>query len=199
MKIIKLVPDHAEKIKTLFKIKKFMGVDPADNYFVGTVEFTFDEMYHRAFIETYLSNLNSYHAYGAIDDEGIFQGLIGFYESSEDASWYGTHIKNSGDKKVAQLLLDTTIKHNEERGRLKFYTLWSAKHAKLLRRFTFSEWANERYDYFDEYMVPLKHQCKYNLHWQILYNRTLIPIDTVVRCTFLKNIYRSNWSNAGRL
>jgi hypothetical protein len=198
MKIVKLDSSHILDVRRLFEKKKYMGAMVHSNYFVATDQ-DYVEYYHTAFSDTYLSDLNSYHAYGAIDNEGIFQGLIGFYESSEDASWYGTHIKNSGDKKVAQLLLDTAIKHNEERGRLKFYTLWSAKHAKLLRRFTFSEWANERYDYFDEYMVPLKHQCKYNLHWQILYNRTLIPIDTVVRCTFLKNIYRSNWSNAGRL
>ena len=198
MKIVKLDSSHILDIRRLFEKKKYMGAMVHSNYFVATDQ-DYVEYYHTAFSDTYLSDLNSYHAYGAIDDGGIFQGLIGFYESSEDASWYGTHIKNSGDKKVAQLLLDTAIKHNEERGRLKFYTLWSAKHAKLLRRFTFSEWANERYDYFDEYIVPLKHQCKYNLHWQILYNRTLIPIDTVVRCTFLKNIYRPNWSNAGRL
>lgn len=198
MKIVKLDSSHILDVRRLFEKKKYMGAMVYSNYFVATDQ-DYVEYYHTAFSDTYLSDLNSYHAYGAIDNEGIFQGLIGFYESSEDASWYGTHIKNSGDKKVAQLLLDTAIKHNEERGRLKFYTLWSAKHAKLLRRFTFSEWANERYDYFDEYMVPLKYQCKYNLHWQILYNRTLIPIDTVVRCTFLKNIYRSNWSNAGRL
>ena len=46
---------------------------------------------------------------------------------------------------------------------------WSAKHAKSLRRFIFSDWANERYDYFDEYMVPAKHQCQFGLPWQILF------------------------------
>jgi hypothetical protein len=198
MKIVKLDSSNILGVRRLFEKKKYMGSMVHSNYFVATDQ-DYVEYYHTAFSDTYLSDLNNYHAYGAIDDGGIVQGLIGFYESTDDASWYGTHIKNSGDKKVAQLLLDTAIKHNEERGRLKFYTLWSAKHAKLLRRFTFSEWANERYDYFDEYMIPLKHQCKYNLHWQILYNRTLIPIDTVVRCTFLKNAYRTNWSNAGRL
>jgi len=198
MKIVKLDSSHILAVRGLFEKKKYMGAMVHSNYFVATDQ-DYVDYYHTAFSDTYLADLNSYHAYGAVDEAGIFQGLIGFYESSEDASWYGTHIKNSGDKKVAQLLLDTAIKHNEERGRLKFYTLWSSKHAKLLRRFTFSEWANERYDYFDEYIVPSKHQCKYNLHWQILYNRTLIPIDTVVRCTFLKNIYRPNWPNAGKL
>jgi hypothetical protein len=198
MKIVKLNSSHILDVRRLFEKKKYMGAMVHSNYFVATDQ-DYVEYYHTAFSDTYLADLSSYHAYGAIDEEGIFQGLIGFYESSDDPSWYGTHIKNSGDKKVAQLLLDTAIKHNEDQGRLKFYTLWSSKHAKLLRRFTFSEWANERYDYFDEYTVPSKHQCKYNLHWQILYNRTLIPIDTVVRCTFLKNKYRSEWPNAGRL
>ena len=198
MKIVKLDYSHKMQIRRLFEKKKYMGALVHSNYFVSN-EHDFVDYYHTAFSDTYLSGLQTYHAYGAIDDEGIFQGLIGFYESIDEASWYGTHIKNSGDKKIAQMLLDVAITHNEEQGRFKFYTLWSAKHAKLLRRFVFSDWANERYDYFDEYTVPSKHQCKYSLPWQILYNRTLIPIDTVVRCTFLKQQYRDAWYNAGRL
>lgn len=199
MKIIKLGPEHSDKIKPLFKIKKFMGVDPADNYFVGTVEFTFDEMYHRAFIETYLSNLNNYHAYGAKDKRGKIVGIISFYESTDDASWYGTGIRNSGHPFTNRDLLDAAIKHNEENGRYKFYTLWSTKHATALRRLMFSKDANERYDYFDEFYVDAKHQCKFNMPWQVLYNRTLLPAETVMRCTFLKQEYRTEIFNAGRL
>jgi hypothetical protein len=91
------------------------------------------------------------------------------------------------------------IKFNEAEGLFKFYTLANVEHAKLLRRWTFSPWANERYGYVDEYTVPAKTQCKYNLHWQILFNRVLIPVDTVVRCTYLKQEYRTQLPVAGNL
>lgn len=198
MQVVKLEQKHIQSIRRLFEQKKYMGAFIHSNYFSASDQ-DFVDYYHTAFCDTYLSGLKNYHAMGAIDDLGVVQGLLGFYESNDDASWYGTNIRNSGDNKVAQLLLDHAIKYNEDNGRFKFYTLWSAKHAKLLRRFAFSEWANERYDYFDEYVVPAKHQCQYSLPWQILYNRTLIPIDTVVRCTFLKREYRQNLYNAGRL
>ena len=95
-------------------------------------------------------------------------------------------------------MLDHMIKFNEADGRLKFYTLWNAKHAKILRRFTFSEWANERYDYFDEMIIPAKHKCFYLNHWNILFNRILLPEDTIIRCTFLKqkkSILQNNDNN----
>jgi hypothetical protein len=77
--------------------------------------------------------------------------------------------------------------------------MFPKKYSGVYRRLAFSPEANERYDYFDEYYVEEKHQCKFNLSWQILYNRTLVPVDTVVRCTFLKQKYRNNIYNAGRL
>lgn len=198
MQVVKLDQTHKQSIRRLFEQKKYMGALINSNHFVAPDQDVVD-YYHTAFCDTYLSGLQNYHVVGAIDEFGVVHGILGFYESIDDASWYGTNIRNSGDIKVAQQLLDYAIKYNEERGRFKFYTLWSAKHAKLLRRFAFSDWADERYDYFDEYYVPKKHQCQYNLPWQILYNRTLIPIDTVVRCTFLKRQYRQNLYDAGRL
>ena len=197
MQIVKLDQTHIQGIRRLFERKKYMGASTDKTEFCEKDQMA--ELYSLAFSSTYLTDLKSYHAFGAIDEFGVIQGLLGFYESIDDASWYGTNIRNSGDVKVAKLLLDCAIKYNENKGRFKFYTLWSAKHAKLLRRFVFSDWANERYDYFDEYVVPATHQCQYSLPWQILYNRTLIPIDTVVRCTFLKKEYRQNLYNAGRL
>lgn len=156
------------------------------------------ELRYMTFTTTYLSDLTNYHAYGAISENGEMVGISSFYESNDEASWYGTGIRNSGNKCTARLLLDAMIAHNEERGRFKFYTLWSIKHAKLLRRFVFNEYNNERYDYFDEFYVKDKHMCMFSLPWQILYNRSLIPIDSVVRCTFLKQKYRTLF-NAGKL
>jgi hypothetical protein len=73
------------------------------------------------------------------------------------------------------------------------------KYTKLYRRFAFSDYNNERYDLYEEFMVPEKHQCMFSIPWQILYNRSLMPVDTVVRCSFLKQKYRKTIFNAGRL
>jgi len=188
MIIQKLDNTHIDVIADLFKASKYMGVN------VDTTDFFAKDLmakiYHAAFCSTYLVNLNNYHAFGAFDDEGNPLGLISCYQSTDEPAWYGTQIRSVNSKDVARALLDHMIKFNEQAGRYKFYTLWNAKHAKLLRRFTFSEWANERYDYFDECMVPAKTKCVYLSHWQILFNRILLPHDTIVRCTFLKQKYR---------
>lgn len=197
MKIIKLNKIHINKIKHLFEIPKFMGIDINQESF-STFDSSFSEFYHQVFVETYLDNLQNYHAYGIEDKEKNILGIISFYESDDDASWYGTGIRSTGNKQIVRLLLDAAIEHNEKNNRLKFYTLWSSKHIRLLRKFAFSTKTNKRYDYFDEYIVNARNQCKFTLPWQILFNRTLLPVDTVVRCTFLKQQYRII-SNAGNI
>lgn len=199
MKVIKLTNEHIDAIKPLFMVPKFMGVETESNYFVGP-NLKFDEFYHEAFSETYLSGLKSYHAYGAYDDNNNIIGLMGFYESTDDSSWYWNTIRTLGDNKSAiRALLDKVMEYNESNGRYKFYSMFPKKYANVYRRLAFSPEASERYDYFDEYYVEAKHQCKFNFVWQILYNRTLVPVDTIVRCTFLKQKYRQNVYNAGRL
>lgn len=198
MQVIKLSAIDSEEIKPLFTGPKFMSVDVEENRFVEP-DVQFSDFYHQAFVSTYLDNLKNYHAYGIKNQENKFTGIISFFESNDDACWFGTGIRNLGHPFTNRTLLDTAIKHNEERGRFKFYTLWSVKHSTGLRRLMFSKDANERYDYFDEFYVPAKHQCLFNMPWQVLFNRTLLPVDTVVRCTFLKQKYRKVLYNAGRL
>jgi hypothetical protein len=100
-------------------------------------------------------------------------------------------IRSLNDKNYVRPLLDAAMAFNEVRGRLKFYTLWNANHGKLLRRFAFSPEATLRYDYVDEIIIPAKTKCVYTNYWQILFNRTLLPVDSIVRCTFLKQEYRT--------
>jgi len=199
MKIVKLTKEHTENIKHLFKLPKFMGVDHSKNYFVDSGE-DFSDFYHNSFVSTYMSGLKNYHAYGAEEDTGQINSLIGFYESQDDASWYWNHVRTTGDTPAEiKLILDQVMFHNEEQGRYKFYSMFSLKYQHVYRRLAFSKTNSERYDYFDEFYVGEKHQCLFSLPWQILYNRTLVPIDTVVRCTFLKQKYRTSLYNAGRL
>lgn len=199
MKIIKLTDSHVDGLRPLFNQHKFMSVSANTNYFVGP-DVEFSDLYFKIFVSSYLSGLKNYHAYGAQDDNGNFVGALAFYESIDDASWYWNSIRTLGNNKDAiRLLLDAAIEHNEANGRYKFYSMFPKIYASVYRRLAFSKIANERYDYFDEYYVPAKHQCLFTLSWQILYTRTLLPVDTIVRCTFLKQKYRSTVFDAGRL
>jgi hypothetical protein len=176
-----------------------MGVDASQNYFMGP-NVNFSNFYHQSFVETYLSDLNNYHAYGYETDEGVITTIISFYESSDDASWYWNHIRSMGqNSNHIKQVLNKVIEHNENKGRLKFYSMFPKKYVSVYRRLAFSKEASTRYDYFDEYNVNTKHQCKFNLAWQILYTRRLLPVDTVVRCTFLKQEYRTELYNGGNL
>ena len=188
MIIKKLDSTHVEALEPLFEVSKYMGSDIESSDFFA--KHAMAKIYHKGFCTTYLTDLKSYHAFGAFDDDDNIIGAISCYQSSDEPAWYGTQIRSKNSKDVARALLDEMIKFNEETGRFKFYTLWNAKHAKLLRRFAFSDWADERYDYFDECLVPAKNKCVYTHHWQILFNRILLPNDTIVRCTFLKQKYR---------
>ena len=199
MKIIELTEDHRDLVKSLFYTRNYMGTDLHTNYFAPTDKNPIEETHYKLFLETYLSGLHNYKALGLQDNTGSIKSLISFYLSPDEPSWYGTMIRSTNDKKYVRPLLDAAMTYNEQLGRLKFYTLWSEKHAKLLRRFAFSKTATERYDYIDELLIPAKTKCVYTNYWQILFGRTLLPIDTVVRCTFLKQEYRKEIPIGGNI
>jgi len=199
MKIVELNASHFEKTRHLFQKKNFMGTDIETNYFVSTNNNPMAKIYHGAFGRTYLTGLSRYKALGLEDEQGNILGYISFYLSSNEPVWYGTMIRSANDKDYVRQLLDAAIEYNEKLGRYRFYTLWSAKHAKLLRRFAFSKEANSRYDYFDECIIPAKTKCSYQNFWTILFSRILLPTDTVVRCTYLKREHRPETPIAGFL
>jgi hypothetical protein len=199
MTVIKLTSEHADAVRPLFKLPRFMGVSTEQNYFIGK-EQKFEEFYYQAFTETYLTNLKSYHSYGHFDEQGNITATISFYESGEDASWYWNHVRTLGNNKDhIRAVLDKVIEHNEANGRFKFYSMFPARYVNVYRRLAFGKQASKRYDHFDEFYVEAKHQPIFGLPWQILYNKTLVPVDTVVRCTFLKQKYREKLFHAGRL
>jgi hypothetical protein len=187
--IVELGHTHKESIKPLFYRDTYMGMDLSSNYIVDPSEQA-QTVFYNTFVDTYLSGLRNYKALGLVED-GEIKSLISFYMSPDEPCWYGTMIRSLNDKNYVRPLLDAAMSYNEARGRLKFYTLWNANHSKLLRRFAFSSEANQRYDYVDEILVPAKTKCVYTNYWQILFNRTLLPVNSVVRCTFLKQEYRN--------
>lgn len=195
MPVVKLDRRHIEAVKPLFNNANYMGnsVSDTDAFKIGDSNAEpvaiFNSALYLIFCSNYLSDLNNYHAFGYVED-GEVKALISFYESVDEPAWYYTVYRSSGNNQYLKEILDQVIKYNEAKGRLKFYTLVHQKHSKLLRRFTWSNYNDERYGYFDEYLVPSKNKCYYTNAWELLYKRFLLPEDSVVRCNYLKQEYR---------
>jgi hypothetical protein len=197
MKIEQLTEMHVDMIRDLFNSPKYMGTDIKEH--TGD-RYTLDEYnpaLHRIFSETYLSRLNNFKAFGSIEDEKV-TSIISFYESIDNAEWYWTQIR-SNNMNAVPVVLDEVIKYNENNGRLKFYSLFNKKYVRSVREFSFSNYNKERYDYFDEFYVPAKQKCVYSMPWQVLFNRSLISEDMVLRCSFLKQKYRVELISGGNI
>jgi hypothetical protein len=184
MKIVELNESYFEKIKYLFHNKNF-----TDSV----------KVHHNTFQQTYLSGLTRFKALGLENDNGNLLGCVSFYMSPNEPVWYGTMVCSNNNKKYVRQLLDAAIEYNEKLGRYRFYTLCSIKQAKLLRRFAFSQKTNSRYGYHDECIIPAKTKCIYQNFWTILFGRILLPVDTVVRCSYLKQEYRKDIPIGGNI
>jgi len=194
MNIVKLNYDHRDMIKDLFLNKSYMGEKDITLFYRSPAS---NDGYDN-FVSTYLSGLKNYISYGYIENNTV-RGLISAHQNFDEPSWYYTQVRSNGDAKNIKFLLDTMCDYQESCGRFKFYSLWNKRYIKSIRRFAFTDRIKERYDYFDEYYVPVKLRCFYTNHWQILFNRVLLPVDTVVRCTFLKQKYRNQLPIGGGL
>ena len=190
--IVKLTSDHALKIKQLFyKSPNYMGVSIKDQFNLD-IDITFEEKLYEIFCDTYLSDLEAFHAYGYVNQEtGMVDALISYYESDTDPSWYFTIYRSTGNNSLLKDILDTVLQVNESNGRFKFFSLVSSKHARLLRKFLWSSYSSERYEWVDECVIPANTKPFFSHHWEMLFKRTLLPIDTTVRCTFLKQQHRN--------
>jgi hypothetical protein len=198
MPVVKLNKSHREAVLGLFQHKKYMGLEiKQESYGVGMEKF--NEATYEIFCNNYLKDLKNFHAYGYIGEDGQVQALISFYESVDEPAWYYTLYRSGGDNNMLRAVLDAVIKHNEQTGRLKFYTLVHARHSKLLRRFHWSKYNNERYGYFDEFNVPAKTKCFWINSWELLYKRFLLPEESIVRCNFLKQQYRETLPIGGNI
>jgi len=198
MSVVKLDGSHKAAIRGLFQSKKHMGVSVDDPSFTSNGTRNFNQVLYNIFCANYLGELQDFHAYGYMENYEIV-ALISFYESNEEPAWYYTLYRSGGDNNKLRDVLDAVIAHNEAKGRLKFYTLVNQDHSRLLRRFHWSKYNNERYGYFDEYVVPGKNRCFYTNAWELLFKRFLVPENTVVRCNFLKNEHRTELPIGGNI
>ena len=193
MSVVKLTSEHKDQISGLFGFKKIMGSDvKSDEYeYFKSIGYNkdFALLIFDNFCETYLSGLNSFHAFGYIEDETV-KATISFYECNDEPSWYYTGVFGSGNRNYLTTVFDKIIEHNENNGRYKFFTSFSIDHAKLQRRLYWSKYNTERYGYVDEYILPKRTKCIYEKHWKLLFNQILLPNDSVVRCNYLKSEHR---------
>ena len=190
MSIVKLDSTHAHSVRNLFESKKYMGREIKDKYFNTVV--------YNIFCNNYLSDLKNFHAYGYIENDEV-KSMISYYQSNDEPAWYMTLYRSNSASHTLKSVLDTIIEQQEAQGRLKFYTLVQENHSKLLRRFLWSKYNDERYGYFDEYVVPAQTKCYYTNAWELLYKRYLLPDASVVRCNYLKQDYRTTLPIGGNI
>jgi hypothetical protein len=182
--IIKLCAEHAGLIKLAFgSSPDVMSADYNIN-----LSFSYED-----FCDVYLAGRGSFHAYGYMDAEGTITSLISFYESHEEPTWYLTFEFCLPDQDHLKEVMDAVIKHNEDRGRLKFYTKLRAKN----RGSHWSIFNDSRYSYIDEYIVPSHGDCFYDYHNKALFFQQLIPGEVIVRCNFLKQEHRDTIPTGG--
>ena len=189
--IVKLTSEHVVNVKQLFyRTSNYMGVSIEDNFNLEPDK-AFEERAYEIFCDNYLSDLDNFHTYGSVNEiTGNIDALISFYEADDEPAWYFTVYRSIGNNQLLKDVLDSVIDYNESNGRLKFYTLVNKEHSKLLRRFTWSKYNDARYDYVDECLILKNHKPLFQNHWELLFKRILLPVDTVVRCNFLKQEHR---------
>jgi len=197
MGVIKLGVEHREAVRGLFDSSKYMGMNLADFGFGSAQEA--NQLLYTIFCNNYLSEIETnFVALGWQDGGGKITAAISFYQSTEEPAWYYTMHRSKNSRHLSAVL-DAVIQLNEAAGLLKFYTLTSVRHSRLLRKFHWSKKAAERYEYVDEFTVPARARCYYALAWELLYKRTLLPVPTQVRCNFLKQEYRETLPQGGNI
>lgn len=208
--MIKLTQEHQEQVRAMFNTQRYMGSNLSDSVVSVTESGALpadqardprvqNEILYNRFADTYLSGLNSFHAQGLFSDSGELETFIAYFQASDEPAWYYTLCHSRGNITAHRRLLDQVIGINEGQGRLKFYTLINARYRQVVRRFGWSKYNSQRYGYFDEYLVPEKNRCFYSQAWELLYKRALLPEPTIVRCSFLRQEYRSDLPHGGSI
>ena len=173
--VIKLTTIHTPLVEELFK-----NMVVLDSNFDSNVN---TDISPSNFCERYLSDLESFHAYGHIEDSRL-TSLISYYVRDDDPAWYLSFCFTSDETHLSEVL-DAVIVHNEEHLRMKFY---SKINPEASRGKQWSKLNGSRYDYLDEYMIPAKSMPFFH---QFLFAGQLLPINIVLRCNFLKQKFRT--------
>lgn len=182
-----LTEAHADAIRPLFYNRNHL------NYGVASLLST-GEGFHQAayqfFVDSYLSGLQDFQAYGVIQD-GTVVAMIGIYTSHDSPEWYVAQIFCQA---VAAYHFAPLIHHvakiQEALGRNRFIALGAPATHWF---FTPDPGKQSRYEVVEEMTVPAKTRCFFNTYWQVLFNRALFPTDQPIRSWTLRPERRSRF------
>lgn len=184
---------HVDSVKHLFYDNaKFMSSKEAFREHGNRTEEKVRKFHYDYFCDYYLNGNGDGYAIGFVQDNRV-EAFMTYQADKEEPSWFLTLIRASGKgEQHLPLCLDFAVRHHESEKRLKFYSCMNARYAAkpTMRKLLFSEDVNKRYDYFDEYITKAHEKCAHPKHFKLLYQHFTYPVDTVVRCTYMKREYR---------
>lgn len=142
----------------------------------------------------YLKDENAYYkAFGCFNDEGVLQGSISVDFMQDQPFWILRRIVVDEDikadaktVKIINELMKIAIETGEAAGYYQHLYLIPAKykraHSKIWGE---HDLRKDRYSAVELEYVKADTPSRFRLYWELLYGRTMFPLDTVVRCSFM--------------
>lgn len=150
-----------------------LTIDDADEirmlYLQGDLlvsRYNFDISLFETFLETYLTDLNMFSAYGAFDGNKLIS-YIATHQSLDLPFW---SIKQAKGEKIDLELLSWISKEQEKENRNNFYILTDSDIILNL----------DRYECLYETTIPSNMQCVHQYFWNFFFDRKLIDADVSI-------------------
>jgi hypothetical protein len=150
-------------------------------------------------VNFYLSHQsNAYQCFGCFDGDRLLGTITADYLERRP-EWIlrrivvDQNIKGSSDATaVAQALMIHALEFGEQLGYYQHRNLIPAKYRDAHLKF----WGNNparvgRYEVYQVEFIPAGERPRFAEHWEQLFGRVVMPVDSVVRVSMLKQAYRS--------
>lgn len=146
------------------------------------------------YTNSYLKEENAYYkAFGCFDDEGNLQGSISVDFMQDQPFWILRRIvvdesikADAKTIKIINSLMKHAIEAGETAGYFQHLYLIPAKykraHSKIWGE---HDLRKDRYTAVEMEYVKANTPSRFRLYWELLYGRTVFPLDTVVRCSIM--------------
>lgn len=146
------------------------------------------------YTNSYLKEENAYYkAFGHFNEEGVLQGSISVDFMQDQPFWILRRIvvdesikAESSTVRIINELMKIAIEVGEAAGYYQHLYLIPAKYKRAHSKI----WADHdlrknRYMAVEMEHVKANTPSRFRLYWELLYGRTVFPLDTVVRCSFM--------------
>jgi hypothetical protein len=188
-----LTIDDVDAIKPLITQGKVASVDVNKN--LGHLNCDISRAVVDNFTNRYLKISLGFTAFGTFDKNGQLLNILCTYDSIEEASWYWLGVFSSHkDPQSIKICTSRVLDIKESKEYYKYFSLIPTTRLHIARRFYYSDEVLSRYDFFDEYTILKNTQTPFLAHWMLLQQQIVFPIDMVVRCSFLRQQYRTKQS-----